>query len=287
MHVYRHSGAIPAGAGVMMVALGMLTAIVGGAIYALLIFYIPFVYINVLLMLGLGAAIGGTVGSLARAGKIRNSSLTTILAFILALVGIYVEWATIHLPLSGYQLGILAYHPNVVLDLMIYLYQEGWWSFSDRAQQNLTGIPLAIIWVLEAGAIICTSVGVARSFVAHRTFCEGCNRWTDTDTGANYLLGTGSEPQIQGAAMGDLRGLNELERAAGYEDKVIRIDIDICPSCEQSNFVTIQAVTNKLDSKGNNKQVLQVIVRNLVIKQADVDFVRTCGQGVVELDPEG
>lgn len=62
-------------------------------IYAYLIWYIPFVYINFLITAGLGFAIGIAVWQIViKLGKVRNYGLAILLALIAALAAYYFQW---------------------------------------------------------------------------------------------------------------------------------------------------------------------------------------------------
>ena len=93
MQTYSHSGAVPIGGAIATMFVATAMAIVGGILYAYAFHWIPFVYINFLITLAYGIAIGAAVSIMAKRGKIRNNLFLQVAAVVAALIGLYFYWA--------------------------------------------------------------------------------------------------------------------------------------------------------------------------------------------------
>jgi hypothetical protein len=90
---YQPSNKLPIGGALLFLLGGVLTAAVLAFVYIYAIWYIPFVYINFFLCLGFGLVLGGVLMLLARAGKLRSPIGVGILALLVGLVAVYLEWS--------------------------------------------------------------------------------------------------------------------------------------------------------------------------------------------------
>ena len=280
--VYKHSGAIPLIGGLMTVVVGLLAAFIGGLIYAYAFQWIPIIYINFVVTLAFGALIGGAVGWSAMTGKIRNNMLVSLLTLIFATLGVYAEWGFTPMALGIPGAGLDGLRPDVVIGLAKYLYAEGSWGMSDGAP--VKGIFLAILWVVEAGTILVTAFLVCKAFGTSQPFCERCDAWTTSQEGVVFLQATGDEPAWSGIIAGDLNGLNEFVHASGRESLLVRLDVAVCGTCEDSDFLTISRVTYSTDNEGNIKEDKKPLVTNMIIDRKQLEFVYECGKPNPELD---
>lgn len=87
---YKHSGTVPVAGAIQTAFAGLGTAITLAWAYSYAIVWIPIVYINFLLTLGFGAAIGFLIVRAAKAGRIRSSSVPALIGLISGLAGLYV-----------------------------------------------------------------------------------------------------------------------------------------------------------------------------------------------------
>ncbi|HTI49518.1 MAG TPA: hypothetical protein VL475_01150, partial [Planctomycetaceae bacterium] len=76
---YRHSGTAPAFGILRTFIMGAGAATFLAIIYAFAIHYIPFVYLNLLMTLGMGMVVGWVVSREAKAAKIRHGVLPALI----------------------------------------------------------------------------------------------------------------------------------------------------------------------------------------------------------------
>lgn len=167
-------------------------------IYTYLIWYIPFVYINLFITLGFGFAVGFAVNFLViKLGKVRNTKLAMIFGLIAGFIALYFSWVVwvdlvfnmgesygtsrIGITTSNikfFQVVQLALHPKELFQIILEINQTGTWGFGSTA---VSGIFLAIIWIIEALIVLVLSVLLPLG-QAKTPFCEYDNKWFKEDT---------------------------------------------------------------------------------------------------------
>jgi len=274
MTLYKHSGAAPV-PGLVMVLAGALAVGLGlGFAYGYLMPFIPFVYINLLITIVYAAGLGATVAYVGKAGKIRNTLLTGVIGLVAGAWGLYVAWAADML--SREYVDSFTLSPGVLLTYLGEFYDKGAWSIGS-GKTNVTGIFLAIVWIIEAGIIVVSAALVAAGIFSDLPFCERCNLWTRMTKGLQRLSLTGAEGLVQRLGNGEIASLAEVERAGATDKAFLRIDLASCESCADSNYVTIAAVhTVVKDGKEEEKE--EKIIRNMEIGGQDVELVRHAGK---------
>jgi hypothetical protein len=276
MEIYRHSGTVPIGGAILTGVVGLVTALVCGVIYTFAVAYIPFIYLNFLFTLGFGAAIGCAVSWGSTAGKIRNTFLVTAIAWVCALLGIYTEWGVTPIALVGWnEIGLFGFDPLAMFAFMQFLYQEGSWGIS--GDQNLTGIPLLCVWLIEAGVVIGMTHVMSRVNVGI-PFCEQCDQWTTPEEGVRLFQGTGDEPQWASVQSGNVEVLNDMTLLNTFARTAVRLDLATCPVCKDSAFLTIQAASYEIDKDGDLKESLTPIATNLTLGPGQAEVVLNSGR---------
>lgn len=159
-----------------------------GLIYAYCIWYIPFFYINFLITIGFGFAVGITMlYFVIRLGKVRNRKIASILGAFGGLVALYFHWSVwadlvinagesygnsrIGVTVSNVeflQVFTLAKNPGLLFELIGEINSNGTWGFKSIP---VSGIFLAIIWIIEAIMVIGFSLLLARN-ASTVPFCE-------------------------------------------------------------------------------------------------------------------
>src|SRR5205823_5628413 len=114
---YEHSGKTPL-TGLTLAALcGLGTAVVLGVVYSYAVVFIPIVYLNVLLTVIFGCAIGGAVTWAAKFGHVRSRLLPAVVGLFCGLIGLYVAWGADLLARMGWPPNgdfLPAFHPQVL-----------------------------------------------------------------------------------------------------------------------------------------------------------------------------
>lgn len=162
-------------------------------IYTYLIWYIPFIYINLFITLGFGFAVGLTVNFLViKLGKVRNHKLAMVFGFFAGLIALYFSWAVwvdlvfnigesygtsrIGITTSNikfFQVVELALHPKELLSIIAEINAVGTWGIGSS---TVSGIFLTIIWIIEALIVIVLSI-LPPLGQSKTPFCELNNNW--------------------------------------------------------------------------------------------------------------
>lgn len=279
MQTYHHSGAVPMIGAIKALLAGALAAAVLGSVYCFSFYYVPYVYLNFVMALAVGAGSGYVVGQSAIHGKIRNVNAVGAIALVAALAGIYAEWGTTiyalypaaELPQFAAQAGLKPFLPQSILITMTELFARGSWGLDSKS--TVHGLPLALLWVIEAAMILAAAVGIATSRMADRPFCERCQEWID-GLAPPFYVGDDTEPVWTEVQTGTFETLALTPRADGTEPTYVKLTLRICDGCSESNYLTITACRKYVDSHGHQQLKETAIIKNLVLTSTQADIVQ-------------
>jgi hypothetical protein len=251
-------------------------ALLLGFAYAWAVAWIPFIYVNFLLTIGLGGAVGFLVGQAAVAGKLRNTFVVVVLSLVFATGAWYIAWAADPRARIFSEAPLLLWQPDALWAYVQLCYENGTWGLG-RGGGTVSGIPLGIVWVIEAGTIIGCALFLSLGAMMVPTFCERCGVWIESQQGVQRLaLRDGHEGALTRLLTGDLSAAAELPRSDAYEPH-LRLDLTCCPTCRESSYLTIERVTYQTDDKGNASEKTETVVDRLAIEPRDIETVRTAG----------
>jgi len=279
MQLYQHSGAVPATGAAKAFIAGSLAAMALGVIYCFTFYYVPYVHLNFLMAMAVGAGTGFAVGQSALQGKVRNVGVVGAIALLAALAGIYAEWgATIYalyppaeLPQLWAKAGLKPFLPQSILLLMFELFAHGSWGLNEKA--TVHGWPLVVLWLVEAGLILFVSVKVATSRIIDLPFCEQCQEWIN-GLSPHFYVGEGCEPVWNEVQNGMFENLALTPRAEGTEPTYVRLALRVCEGCSESNYLTITACQNTTDTRGNPRLEEKNLVTNLHLTATQSEIVQ-------------
>ena len=147
-------------------------------------------------------------------GKIRNPVLAGAYGLIFGIVGLYFAWVVDLWARTG-RIDPVAFQPRVLVRYIAWFYEHGLWTISNHGGKGdtVSGIPLGIIWLVEAGVIVGFAAIMAYKSVAEVPFCEECNEWTKGNSRAALLK---FNPAVQQQlAAGELNVLDGALGAVG------------------------------------------------------------------------
>jgi hypothetical protein len=275
MQTYSHSGSVPISGALLTLFAGGTAGVVCGLIYGFAFYWVPWIYLNFVLMLLFAGAIGLAVATGGLLGKVRNNVFIAVAAVISTLVGMYFYWGAYFVALVGFdEVGLFAFTPIVLMVFAAELFENGSWGLKDGAP--ITGWFLVALWLIETGIIFTTSLVVSMAHAA-RPFCERCYEWTEEQQGVARLAATGAEPAWQAVLSGDLPSLAAFPPADPFATQFARLDVARCPRCQESRFLTIQSVEKTTDSKGNESEKTTALVTNAILTPAQFAVVEACG----------
>lgn len=257
---YRHSGQAPLGGLMLAMIATIFGSLVLGVAYSFAVCWIPIVQLSAFATLALGGGIGAIAGICARGGKIRNGAVIPFFSVIGASLALWISWVFDAKARFGMSEAPLLLDPRILLAYMTDFYEQGFWSMGQNGKP-VSGIPLLIVWAIEAGALLALSFIAARIIIGSLPFCEACDQWTrKSEAFCQFLVpseDTMIVPQIQS---GDLSSLTQLQRCDGTRDGSLKLDVFRCSGCEDSSYVTINSVRVTVNKKNEAQTKLQPIV---------------------------
>lgn len=281
---YTPSGAFTSrffiGAPIVLLAAGVL-----GAVYQVLMHYIPLIYLDLLICCGMGVATGYTVALLSKNTHCRNRLAGTglgLAAGLLALaVGHYVEYR-LNRP------GIVASAPaemqaaidaNMNFRHYIEIRAEAWWTIgkvgrSGNNSPTISGGMSYVVWGIEA--VIIAGFAAAGGYkAAAKPYCEKCGVWADHDMLKVAVANPTPEAvaAVKGAAV--VGGLIPVQPAAPAlpveppaKAKVIttstlKYAVTSCPECK--TFHTLQVDHEVVTTKGSKTESKNTTLHDKVL----------------------
>jgi hypothetical protein len=278
MQVYRHSGrcglwGVPAAS-----VAGVAAALVLGVVYAYGTNWIPFIYLNFLLTLGFGFAVGAAVVWGAKAGKIRNMPVATMVGGTVGVLAVYFAW--VFDPMARVDvIGRPMWDVQFLWAYMKFGYANGFWAMGHNGDP-VKGLMLASVWAGEATMIIGAAALTVRGLLGTQPFCEETNQWTTTAKNVARLSLVGDEnveAKLQRLLEGDVDALGEFYRAGEGDPAVLQLDLATCRDCPTCNYLTIRSVRSVVNKKGEVSKQEQELLVNLQVAPEDVAKIHAAG----------
>lgn len=245
-------GAIAAGCGVAW-------------LYQTLVRWIPFIYINALVVLGFGGAlaVGGYLA--VKYGHCRNRVLGLVLALPLAAAPLaasyYWDYAHVVGKISEKNPGVsdAEIKQEMPFGRFLELKKQAGWKIKSS---TFNGGGVTFIWIIEALAVFgITLFGV--SMAVGEPYCERCNEWCADR--AFTIWGVGAPAAEPLLTAGNLGGVAELSAPEGADTSInLTVTVTTCPKCTQTGFMTVQEkiITVK---KGKTEEKATHLVKHAVL----------------------
>ena len=270
MQRYTHSGVIPIGGAILcLVGSAVATAAVA-FVYAFIIRWIPWAYLNFLATLGFGMWIGFCVAVLCKMGKIRSNFFVLFAWLVTFAVAYYAYWAASYWAHNGFGMGLRVLDPMVLAAFAEELFDKGSFGLFGA---NIDGWVLVAFWVVEIGCLLWFSYSIAVAEM-NQPFCETCNEWTETEKGVAMYNSFGSEPEWDHLKQGDYSVLTRIPMLAASLPHYVRVDVEHCPKCGNSNFMNIYKVAVTKDDDGDESTEEEKILSNVILSHEQLTFVR-------------
>ena len=171
---YKHSGRVPIGGPAITIAGGAIVGSILALIYAYFDAASPFIYLNLIGAIAVGAIPAIVTGMLAVRTRLRNATIVTLAGAIVGFIALYVAWAAWPNAILGEKIGtdvrfahLLA--SQVALGRTIgWINRNGAWRIGSTVE---TGFILWLAWAGEAAIIIGMPLFLAPTFIKGRVFC--------------------------------------------------------------------------------------------------------------------
>ena len=268
LDAYRHSGKFNPLGILLAVAAAALLSLPLGLAYSYLLRWIPFVYVNVLATFGYGSAFGWVTARLLKAGHVRNLPLAAVVGLAAGLFALYGEWSG-HLH-TLFDDGPWVFLPGDILRVMPLLYDKGSWSFHGS---NVTGIPLAIVWLAEAGIILGMAMLLPYTFVRETPYCEKTRCWLDEEKKINSLGRFTDPAHLAALQAGDIMPITQASPKVEGASVFTRLLLKRSAKCPVFCTLRVQDVAVSFDNKGNVKEKVADLTRDLIIPASMFDLI--------------
>lgn len=272
---YTHSGRVTPQGLVLGAAAALVGAPILGAIYAAAIYYIPFVYLNMILTVLFGLGVGFGVGGAMAFGHVRNTALTVLAGLAAAAVGHYVGWivwvALVLQDVPDFNAVVLLFPPELV-EAVVEIGEVGAWSLRGN---DVNGPFLWVIWCIEALLVFGAAGFGAFGAGSANAYCEACARWCTGKDGVLRLTG-----EVDGAAIAkrleasDLAALHGPALAAAAANDWHQVDLELCEGCGGTNTLSFSRIQVTHDAKGNEKRSEDVLVARLLVSKDQAAWVQ-------------
>jgi hypothetical protein len=137
------------------------------------------------------------------------------------------------------------------------------------------------IWSLEAGIVLVVALLTASS--NDEPFCENCDQWIEPQGEPVPLPNHGQLDQLQRDLEAESYGAFEELAAAQLEPSdFLNAIIKTCPSCSDSNYLSVDRVTTTTKSSGEEDVNTATLMANLSIPTAVIEQLREIAQRPVE-----
>lgn len=266
---YRPSGKLQPSAPVaILVGVGLVAAVLGFA-YGLADFFVPFIYANILLCVGLGALTGVTIERLAIQTHVRNPGVAALFGVACGAAAIYAAWVGWLFALTDYH---LIWSPLDIAQLIPEIAEVGVWGLSSGSPVN--GLPLYGIWLAEAGLILGFATVLPYTNLRKKAYCESCGEWlTDMTAVGPFEAVPDAKAFRTRLEQGEFAALGELKPIDDAAPNYSMLDLWRCPRCDQLHLLTIRCATVTTDKQGKQQRQEQVVVRHMLIDRESRDLI--------------
>jgi hypothetical protein len=267
--IYRHSGKFGLHGPILALVAAAALAFPLGFAYAYLVKWIPFIYLNFLLTAGYGFVFGVVSAWVLRLAKTRNTGVAVLCGLLAGLFALYFEWsAHIHAVFKG--------APVLCTPLQLWggvqqLYEDGSWSL--RGGGNVTGIPLAIVWGVEALFILGLGMLVPLGMIGDTPFCEQNQCWLDEEKKIDTLEAFTEPDHLSAFRQGDLAPLSKAKPRTPDSSTFARVTLKHSPRCDQFCTVSVANITVTRNSNGDPTEKTQELARNLMLPKSMFELI--------------
>jgi len=270
---YRPSGKFSASFFLYVLLIVVVAIPIVSVVYIYLSYYLPIVYLNILVTIGCGTVMGILMGFAAGLGKVRSPVLVLISTIAVMCIAKYVQW-TVYIPLifsTSYQvLGItlgerfltsfyLLAEPGTVIELAGVINAVGAWSVG-KGGTTVSGVSLLAVWIMEFVAMTGAAC-MASKEKPKFPFCEETKAWYDkipnkVETGIPDNF-EGMKADIENGRYAEL--VQFAKTAKKNETHLLSLLFYKPPSSEQPYYLQINQVRLSGGKKKEGKILLKYI----------------------------
>lgn len=271
---YKPSGKIPVKGIFISVVTALVLTVILSILYIALQWFIPFIYLNFFIAVGLGLGVGGSVFIAIGLGKIRNRQYDRLLAVSSGLLAWYSQWAlfvSLMYEAEGSMAGGMWVrssfnltgfwhvftHPDVLFQAMLNLNDAGTFTLKHNI---VSGTLLWVVWVIEALIIIAVPVVFSMSGRATTPFSEQNDQWME-ERDMEEKLKTVADPDqmIAELSTGNLKSLKDFLSADDLQNDYSTLRVYESPG-DPVKYISITNVSHTTDKKGELKKETKTVI---------------------------
>jgi phosphate/sulfate permease len=239
-------------------------------LYQMLMTWIPYIYVNLVLCAGFGAALGVAGAWAVRRGHCRNRVVAVALAVPLAAaaVGASYYWgyrSTLSaIAEKNPETPIEAIREEVTFERWIDARKEAGWTMSSshssdsrRNSPDISGAGVLVVWAIEALLLLGLTVLLVDA-EAQKPYCERCGRWC-----APKPL------SLAGLGRADI-----AVRADGDPARSLVLTGNICDGCTDTAFLSVEEKTTTQKKKQTSVKTVRLFKHAILTSEQRAAFVQ-------------
>ena len=270
---YRHSGKAPILGLILMGIAGLTATLVLGVFYGYLLYFIPFIYLNFLIVGGYIYAISYVLARVAKLGKVRNLLLIGLAGLAFGMLAEYIGWISWLAAITGSPVNLIGFFfPLDVIAFIMEIAQQGAWSISGFTP---TGTILYLIWLAEAVAVVGGITYLTYSARRGIPFCEESDMWAEKRT----VLGV-FEPLVSKERFritlteGSFSAFSELKPLGMNQNHFTMLELFECDQCRNFFVLNVDDVLVKIDNKGRQNTKVKPVISNMMVTPSILSGLR-------------
>ena len=256
---YKHSGKFGVHGPILAAIAGLVVAFPLGILYAYLIEWIPFIYLNILITLGYGFAFGAITGFAMKYAKVRNGMVALLSGLVVGLMAWWGNWnGCAHALVAGDAPWLFGF--DELKEFIGVLYENGSWSIKSS---TVSGVPLAIVWLVEGAIIVGMAAYFSYTAIARMPFCEHHQCWLNLEKTIDALAAFERPEQLAAFSAGDVSPLEAPQPREHGSGKSARVVLKYADRCHDFFTLSVVNVTLTVDKKGKKNETEKELMTNL------------------------
>ena len=270
---YSHSGKAPILGLVLIGIAGFVITPVLGVIYGYLLYYIPFIYLNFLIVLGYVYAISFVLVKAATYGKVRNTIMLALAGFGFGLLAEYIGWVSWLAAILGSPINLIGFFfPLEVIAFIMEIARQGAWTIFDFTP---TGPLLYLVWLGEAITVIGGITYITYSSLKNTPFCEESDAWAERRSVLGTFAPLANNAQFKSTiSRGGFSAFNELKPLQPGNNRFTTLELFECDRCKNFFVLNVDDVEIKTNNKGEQKTNITSVVSNLIVTPSILSGLR-------------
>ncbi|MBT3198871.1 MAG: hypothetical protein HN350_03050 [Phycisphaerales bacterium] len=247
---YDPSGRFSLSGLLIMFSVALGAGVLLGGVYGVLVYLSPVGILNLFAMCWMAWLVGKIVGRGTLLGKVRNRWLYGLGGLLAGLATIWAAWVCwAYFFSSDFGPGVLDLNPVAIWNYIVYIAENAEWRFFGF-DQPVNGIPMYILWGLEASLVVGVVYVVSMLYMSDKLFCERCNCWVTERIKLPRLDPPQDESMIEAVQNRDISGILTLP-AYTTGDKHIQVELLKCQKCQElyAAHVFLMARPKRKDDK--------------------------------------